>query len=32
MKGKWNFDVDDKTNNIYRNLCSQVDKVLKHTR
>ncbi len=32
MKDKWNFDVDEKTNNIYRNLCSQIDKVFKHTR
>lgn len=32
MKEKWNFDVDEKTNNIYRNLCSEIDKVFKHTR
>lgn len=32
MKDKWNFDVDEKTNNIYRNLCSQIEKVFKHTR
>lgn len=32
MKDKWNFDVDEKTNNIYRNLCIQIDKAFKHTR
>jgi len=30
MKNKWNFDIEEETNNIYRNLCSQINKVFKH--
>ena len=32
MKDKWNFQMYDKTLNIYRNLSDQIEKVLRHTR
>lgn len=32
MNDKWNFEMDDKTLNIYRNLNNQIDKVFCHTR
>ncbi|MEG1285268.1 MAG: tyrosine-type recombinase/integrase [Romboutsia sp.] len=32
MNDKWNFEMDDKTLNIYRNLSNQIDKVFRHTR
>lgn len=32
MDNKWNFDMDKKTENIYRNLCMQIEKVFRHTR
>lgn len=27
MNDKWNFEMDEKTLNIYRNLSNQIDKV-----
>ncbi|MDU1315380.1 MAG: hypothetical protein E6940_15250 [Clostridium septicum] len=32
MNNKWNFEMNEKTLNIYRNLSSQIDKVFRHTR
>lgn len=32
MKDKWNIEMDEKTLNIYRNLCCQIEKVFKHSR
>ena len=32
MNDKWNFEMDEKTLNIYRNLSNQIDKVFRHTR
>lgn len=32
MNDKWNFSMDEKTMNIYRNLNEQIDKVFRHTR
>ena len=32
MKDKWNFEMDEKTFNIYRNLTNQIEKVFKHAR
>jgi site-specific recombinase XerD len=32
MQDKWNWAMDEKTENIYRNLCSQIEKVFRHTR
>lgn len=32
MRDSWNFEMDDKTLNIYRNLNEQIEKVFRHTR
>lgn len=32
MKDKWNWEMDEKTDNIYRNLTNQIEKVFRHTR
>lgn len=32
MNDKWNFEMDEKTINIYRNLSNQIHKVFRHTR
>lgn len=32
MANKWNFEMDEKTENIYQNLCTQIDKVFRHTK
>lgn len=32
MNDKWDFNMDEKTMNIYRNLNEQIDKVFRHTR
>lgn len=32
MNDKWDFNMDEKTTNIYRNLNEQIDKVFRHTR
>lgn len=32
MNDKWNFEMDEKTLNIYRNLSNQIDKAFRHTR
>lgn len=32
MSDEWNFEMDEKTLNIYRNLSNQIDKVFRHTR
>lgn len=32
MAYKWNFEIDEKTDKIYQNMCNQIDKVFRHTR
>lgn len=32
MAYKWTFEMDEKTEKIYKNLCNQIDKVFRHTR
>ncbi|MBE6091132.1 MAG: site-specific integrase [Clostridium beijerinckii] len=32
MDNKWNWNMDEKTENIYKNLCNQIEKVFSHTR
>ena len=32
MNDKWNFEMDEKTLNIYRNLSNQIVKVFRHMR
>lgn len=32
MDRKWNWELDDKTQNIYENLCQQIEKTFRHCR